>query len=259
MQDKYAADIGDYAKYGLLRWLSGMTSAGRELSLGVQWYRFDGHDPATNDGQRTDYLNGQNLKDRRLTSCDEDLAEKMRAVLNGHRSIQSIEQSGVLPESTCFFGEGLNFDDNPSHARRVERRKNWNAEAFKGLDKRDVIFIDPDNGIKVTRVTATSRFGPKYVYCNELSQYWQRGQSLIVYQHFDRDEQRIQKKSALLRKALGIDGPAGEIMALSAFSRVFFVIPNPANPKVAELLRNRVRSFMDSPWGEDGHFMRVDC
>ena len=261
MQDKYVADIGDFAKYGLLRWLSSMTSPGRELRLGVQWYRFDGKDPATNDGQRTDYLNGQNPKDRRLICCDKSLAEDMRNVLANDRSIRSVELSGALPQSTAFYGEGLHFDDiAPSQRRqRRERREQWNRTALQQLSGQDVVFLDPDNGLQVKSRSRTSRLGPKYVFFDDLIPYWQRGQGLIIYQQYDRDEQRIQKKSALLRKALGIDGPAGEIMALSAFSRVFFVIPNPANPEVAELLRNRVRSFMDSPWGESGHFTCVDC
>ena len=257
MRDEYVADIGDFAKYGLLLRLSGMTFGGKALRLGVHWYRFDGFDPATSDGQRINYLDGQTEEDLELISCDEGLAEKLRNILNTDRSIQSVEQSGVLPADTCFYGEGLNFDDRLPYALRVERRSDWNSRAFTGLDNCDSVFFDPDNGLKVKSHSRTSRFGPKYVFCDELIPYWERGQSLIIYQHFDRDKERIQNKSARLRQALGIDGPSGEIIALSAFSRIFFVIPNPAKAEVAQLLRERVVSFMDSCWGD--HFTRVDC
>ena len=50
MQDRYVGDIGDFAKYGLLRAL------GRRRRLGVAWYRRTEPDPPNaNDGRHTDY------------------------------------------------------------------------------------------------------------------------------------------------------------------------------------------------------------
>ncbi len=40
MQNQFAGDIGDYAKFGLLRWLSGMLGQDNHetLRLGVNWH-----------------------------------------------------------------------------------------------------------------------------------------------------------------------------------------------------------------------------
>ena len=259
MQDRYAGDIGDFGKYGLLRWLCGVTSGGNPLTLGVNWYLFDGVDSAKNDGAKTAYLRGETRDHRLLLECDPDLARLMCRIVETERSIASIERSGALPDETRYFNTGLNFDDLPPHhfRQRVERREQWNQQALQQLAGQGIIFLDPDNGLEVKTHTRTSRFGPKYVFCDELIPYWEREQSLIIYQHFDRDKNRIQNKSAQLRQALGSDGPPVEIIALSAFSRVFFVIPNPANAEVVHLLRERVETFMESCWGD--HFTRVDC
>ncbi len=261
MRDGYAGDIGDFVKFGLLRSLCGLTriAAGPPLTLGVHWYLFDGVDSAQNDGAKIAYLRGEKRDHRRLLRCDPDLAQLMCRIVETERSIASIERSGALPDETRYFNTGLNFDDLAHHyfRQRAERREQWNQQALQQLAGQSIIFLDPDNGLEVKSYSRTSHFGPKYVFCDELIPYWERGQSLIIYQHFDRDENRIQNKSAQLRQALGSDDPPSEIIALSAFSRVFFVIPNPANPEVARLLRERVDSFMESCWGD--HFTRVDC
>ena len=261
MQDGYVADIGDFGKYGLLRWLCGVRGIDdcSRFTLGVHWYLFDGEDPAQNDGAKIGYLRGDTPKDCRLLDCDPDLVCLMRQIVATERSIAAIEQSGALPPEARYFHTGLNFDDLAPNQRRQrrERRERWNEEALRQLAGQDVVFFDPDNGLEVKSHSRTSQLGPKYVFYDELVPYWERGQSLIIYQHFDRDKQRIPHKSARLRHALGIDGPSGEIIALSGFSRIFFVIPNPRKPGVAQLLRERVESFMESCWGR--HFTRVDC
>ena len=65
MQDRYAGDIGDFGKYGLLRAL-----CGEALRLGVLWYAFEGdRKRAPNDGKRIDYLDPP---DEQLRECDPD-------------------------------------------------------------------------------------------------------------------------------------------------------------------------------------------
>ena len=265
MQNSYAADIGDFGKYGLLRWLCGVTTQGAALSLGVHWYRFDGRDEATNDGGFVGYLDGATETHRRLIQCDEPLAKSMRIVLAGERSIEAIEQSGVLQSSTLYFGSGLNFDDAPRPPLRIERRSDWNQAALTRLAGKDIAFFDPDNGLEIKSVPATRRMGPKYVFLDELLPYWGRGQSLVIYQHLARGSKhviQIRNRAKQLRSALFGDQDKRDVIALRygrGTARVFFVVPNPANPDVAQLLRNRIYDFTESAWVKGGHFTRVDC
>ena len=58
MRDRYVGDIGDFAKYGLLR------AIGKGKRLGVAWYlcvgneapRVDSEEVSTGDGRHTAYL-----------------------------------------------------------------------------------------------------------------------------------------------------------------------------------------------------------
>ena len=65
MQNRYVGDVGDFAKHGLLRFLSGMTDPdeGKQLKLGVVWYLHhdEKHPPADNvkisgDGDHIEYI-----------------------------------------------------------------------------------------------------------------------------------------------------------------------------------------------------------
>ena len=49
MKDQYFGDIGDYGKYGLLRFL-----AKKGIKIGVHWYLTPSD--GSNDGKFTDYL-----------------------------------------------------------------------------------------------------------------------------------------------------------------------------------------------------------
>ena len=52
MKNQYVGDIGDYGKYGLLRFL-----ANRGIKIGVNWYLTD--DDGSSDGKFTKYLKKQ--------------------------------------------------------------------------------------------------------------------------------------------------------------------------------------------------------
>ena len=115
VQDRYAGDLGDYLKFGLLRWLDARTR---------------------------------------------------------------------------FFDDLLDFADLPVTARgaRLERRRSWAQRALAATSGCDLIFADPDNGIRPVshRVPAHRTKAAKHAYLSELAAFAARGQSLIVYHHAER-------------------------------------------------------------------------
>ena len=252
MQDKYAGDIGDFGKYGLLRWLCGDRGDGRQLRLGVIWYYVatDGQLPPL--GNAFTYLFNPSPAEQRLVECDSELIEILRRLINqSQRSVADVEQSDVLPADTVYFR-----DEVPADAGE---RLRWFALAANLVGECDLVFLDPDNGL-------SGNAGQQFATYDEAAQLYGAGKSLVIYQSFGRVGAgiEIQQHAVALRRELGIDGPLGEIIALRfrrRFARVFFVIPNPDKPDVADLLRERVASFMASPWGtgRDPHFTCVNC
>ncbi len=51
-----------------------------------------------------------------------------------------------------------------------------------------VLFFDPDNGIEVVSVQVGKRNSSKYIYWREIEDAYQKGHSVLVYQHFQRKE-----------------------------------------------------------------------
>lgn len=134
MQNRYTGDIGDFAKYGILRAITDTSS------LGVAWYRYpdEGHNK---DGKHTDYLNAP----ARWRHLDPQLFDALGdLVRSGARSLRNIEESGILPGAT-FSRRLLDFDGSP--AQRRAKRSEWFRQTREELNMSGVVFADPDNGL----------------------------------------------------------------------------------------------------------------
>ena len=136
MQNRYVGDIGDFGKYGLLRALC------HDRRLGVAWYLYpdEGHN---DDGGFVGYLREPDEWRR----VDPELFDGMKEIVDsGHRCVESVEESGLLPGTARFAGETLRFRTRSN----VEREK-WRREWFERVECRlstcDVVFADPDNGL----------------------------------------------------------------------------------------------------------------
>mgnify|MGYP006901767588 FL=1 len=79
MQDRYAGDVGDFIKLGLLRALS------PDRRLGVAWYRYP-DESHNDDGRHTGYL----ARTQEFASLDQELFAHLRDVVLGERSIASL-------------------------------------------------------------------------------------------------------------------------------------------------------------------------
>ena len=87
MQDRYAGDLGDFLKLGLLRWLVAPSFDAPPHRLGVVWYLAP--DESHNaDGKHVTYLDPRSAAGQQLRPLDSDLYDRLAAmVAGGERSV----------------------------------------------------------------------------------------------------------------------------------------------------------------------------
>jgi hypothetical protein len=171
MKDQYFGDVNDFRKYGLLRSLAGPD----RLRLGVCWM-LTAPDERT-DGEFLAYL-GQPKKYRH---CDPALFDWLHQVVGEEkdRRIARIEASTIL--GSALFQSRLLTDA----LRDREAYFTECAEKFVGCD---LVFFDPDNGLEVKSTPRGRRDSCKFLYWQEVSSTFASGASVLIYQHFIREE-----------------------------------------------------------------------
>lgn len=239
MQDRYAGDVGDFGKYGLLRALTSGSDGDLPLRLGVVWYLTNPE--ANNDGRHISYLS----QEKRYRSCDPALFDLLqRLVRMGSRNVRTVREWGLLPPRTVFIEELVQLR---------KRRDEWCAAASRATVNADLVFLDPDNGLQVDSIGRGRSTAPKYAFYSELLPYLQRGQSLIVYHHLG---QRTRTAKAEIEARLdeltnwsGLTPFALRFQGGTA--RAYFVIP-----AVTEQtrLRQRAVAFLSRGWAAPGLF-----
>lgn len=228
LQDRYAGDVGDFVKLGLLRALS----PGRRL--GVAWYRFpdEGHNT---DGRHVGYL-----KRAELRALDPVLLDHLQRVTLAQRSIASL-----LPvlEGAASFDDGLDMGAVAIPHRR-DWRQQWFARVLDRLKDCDIVFADPDNGIvdDDDQRKGRSVFG-KQMPLSEVRQL-SRGRCAVIYHHNTRRPGGHSAEVDHWLSQIGV--PAMAVRANAYSCRTFFIL----NPD-AEIV-GRVRQFC-----EDWRILRV--
>jgi hypothetical protein len=204
------------------------------------------------DGRHIGYLSSQNVRGRQLATLDAELYNGLASlVASGARNIGALEDSGLFPRTTVTFGEPLTLgvgDGRNSQATRLQFRSGWSTRAAQAMLPADLVFVDPDNGVRSD--DSLPRHHPraaKYAYWEELRPFVAQGQSVVIYHHADRsavvDEQaRIKLEEA--RRYLGTE-PLGAVRSSLGSARLFLIVPSPRH---AKLLRRRVDEMMHTDW-----------
>ena len=156
MQDRYAGDIGDFGKFGLLKAL-----LAEGLSLGINWYKAEPPESERNKDTGTFLHNdGRHKINPKYFVCDEPLASVLREISESDvRSIARLEQAALLdPKKTVYYHEVIS----------VSGRSQWHNNALQALASCELVFLDPDNGLSVKSVGRGSAKSVKYVWDEEL-------------------------------------------------------------------------------------------
>lgn len=233
VQDRYAGDVGDFVKLGLLRHLAAAErDGGAGLLVGVNWYLApdEGHNA---DGKHVTYLDPGNRLHASLASCDSDLISRLAEVVRRGRSVGALEKSGALPAGAPTYAAKL------CASFTVRDRDEWHEAALRRLSMAEVVFADPDNGMR------SSRTGPrleKYALIHELADYARRGQALVVYHHADRSASATDQAKRRLNELAQATPhePVAVVVSRRGSCRLFVVT---APPAVHHRLAQSIRRF----------------
>ncbi len=179
MQNRYVGDVGDFAKYALLRRL--VNGTGQHVRLGVVWCLYP-NESHNDDGRHVSYLCNSDY-----AALDPDLHGALRHIVNsGNRSISAIANGTILPRGTVFCDAHTCPAEPAKREDRLLHRSNWLADSLRLTKACQLVFLDPDNGVEVASVPKHHPKAGKYIFWDELVPFWKRGQSLVIYHHLNR-------------------------------------------------------------------------
>lgn len=232
MKNQYVGDIGDYGKYGLLRFL-----ASYGIKIGVNWFLTE-NDGST-DGEFTTYL--KNPADR---VYDPELFDALQNIADHpDKTIKMIEQAGIIPGAE-FYGELLKGSSLEADAREWNRRL-WFNNSTLMLGNAELIFADPDNGISY-RKTARTKDSEKFILPEDVAEYYNSGRNVVYYCHKGRRKQEAwEQAKAEIRNHIR----DAQILAVTfhrGTQRSYIFVLHPDCYMKYEKI---ITAFLDSEWG----------
>lgn len=248
MQNKYAGDVGDFGKFGLLRHLS------RERAIGVVWYLYSNEH--NGDGGHVDYVN-----DQRYLICDPLLIRTLSRVIECKpRSVNQLEQACLI-EKAQYHSELLSYASFSSRAftrrgrsERLAHREAWLDRAIETVRGCDIVFLDPDNGLEVQSIARHALKGPKYVFRDEVNRFLDSEsiRTVVLYHHLNRHgrhgthERQLKDRNGELSVSTG--GFVSSLRFHPYSSRAFFIVTRDRGEH--EQTRKSLAEFVNGPWGE---------
>ncbi|HTY39308.1 MAG TPA: hypothetical protein VMH23_19485 [Bacteroidota bacterium] len=219
MKNQYFGDINDYRKYGILRALGGYP-----LNVVMSWMLTP--NDGRSDGRFTSYLS----EPERWEFLEPELFQFLRksVVVRSHREVAALVKSELIP-SAQYVNVLL---DGSAQAREA-----WLSETARLAGPGTLVFFDPDNGLEVKSVGKRSKEASKYLYWDEVKAVWSKGASLIVYQHFIRENREtfLARLAGEFRKRLG----ARNVVVARTSNVAFFLLPQQSH---SEILMQRARA-----------------
>ena len=201
MQDRYVADVGDFGKFQLFRYLFNHKESPLDgKALAQIWFMHEGEGKENNDGKHIDYFD-------RMLGSDEYLEHSlMDLIMRNKREVTELEELKLLKNTKFYYKE---------IPRALEDRYLWLNQALTFSNKSQIVAVAPDNGmaLKCNRVEKTfdfltlsahyaqKTFPHKYIFADEVSYFYRLPylEVCIVYQHLSRCFSHNEQINALLR------------------------------------------------------------
>ena len=234
MKNQYFGDVGDYGKYGLLRYL-----AGQGITIAVNWYLT--MDDESNDGNNRRYL----AKDKNQI-YDPELFDVLKAMYaKNEKDVSRFASLRMIP-GAIYFNKTVKpeLSTLTVSEKRTERER-WHHEALEACSGTKLVFLDPDNGLRAGTPSA-KKDAVKYVYSSEVADYYKHGQDVVYYCHRGRRTDAQWEKAKHLMQ---VDCPNAVLMGITyhrGTQRSYIFVIHPEREK---LYRELIDSFLATSWG----------
>lgn len=232
MKNQYIGDIGDYGKYGLLRFLGK-----HGIKIGVNWYLTK--DDGSSDGRFTSYLDqpAERIYDPELFDTLKDIAGRP------DKSIKMVEDSRILPD-IMFYSSVLKSNALDSNERELARRQ-WFNNSSSFLNQAELIFADPDNGISYKK-TARTKDSEKFILPEEVRNYYNSGKNVVFYCHKGRRKSEAWEQAKIEIMAHIDDAQLLAVTCHRGTQRSYIFVLHPDSFYRYEQI---LKSFLKSEWG----------
>lgn len=232
MQNRYAGDVGDFGKLGLLRFLEK-----QELKIGVNWY-LTADETHNDDGKFVQYTTN-----KAYVGCDDDLINALSSIIeNNVRSVSALEEKNLLKNSS-YYAEEIKC---PSQAIK-EFRASWHKEALAQLKDSDIVFLDPDNGLLPKTKSKGSKKSIKYVFPEEIIDYYEQGHSVIFYNHRTHEKENIYlERFHDLFQSEELRNAEKKVLTFCRYSLRDYVFI--IQPKHSKTINNAILHFLETNW-----------
>lgn len=266
MQNRYAADVGDFGKFGLLRALAGVVGSGdgARLSVGVVWYRPSVETGPPGDGSKRAYPDISRRQP--YEECDPELFARLQEISDTDRKLTAIGDSGILGgDPADFYNRAIEVPERHwSRDKRRDTRADWWEQALECVEDKQIVFLDPDNGLAPGSVPATRKAATKYAYLQEEIASLlalDRAPVIVVYHHLGRSfkgrpathPEQMRKWAAKLRDELELAEEPEILWYRRGTARAYFVLLESGDHRIAAI-RERLEAFRASLWFEHEHF-----
>ena len=266
MQNRYVADIGDFGKFGLLRALMGITDPddGPCLSLGVVWYRPSKEAGPSGDGSKRSYL--EPSKRPLYEACDPELFGSLQEISDTNRDLREIEDSGILGhEQTAFYNAAIAVPERHwSREKREAQRSEWFKGALEHVAGKEIVFLDPDNGLAPRSVPIRLKGATKYTYPQEeiaLLRAIETKPVIVIYHHLGRSfegqpadhPKQTHQWATKLWDELDLAEEPEVLWYRRGTARAYFVL-HASDDDRTSVIRDRLQRFRSGLWFENGHF-----
>ena len=233
MKNQYFGDVGDYGKYGLLRFLSK-----QRVTVAINWYLTE--DDHSNDGSIRSYLEKEKnrLYDPELFDVLKEMCE------HNEKNVRCFAEHGMIPGATYFDKTVEPVLSSLTISDKRAARKKWHQEALEVCAGFDLVFLDPDNGLRFGTPSA-KKDAIKFVYSSEVADYFERGQDVVYYCHKGRRTDAQWKKAKYIMQE---QCPNAILMGITyhrGTQRSYIFVVHPEREK---LYRDLIKDFLETVW-----------
>ena len=167
MQQRYLGDIHDFQKFIFVKFLS----SSFKKKIGLNWYLVDpkkigGKEVNKKDGEKRYFLKNDEFKNIDPKIYEEFVKLKSKKL----RKIEGFTKKTHLVKYVSFYNKKI----------PLLNREKWLSDSFNFFKKKDIIFLDPDNGLLKTN--KSKKISLKYVLLNEIESYLSKKKTIIFTQ-----------------------------------------------------------------------------